>query len=170
VSWTTRPEAAGDQGAVRAVVRAAFPTVHEADLVDALRRDAAWVPELSVVAEGEDGGVAGYALATRCAVGGAGALALAPVAVLPEAQGRGAGGAAVRAVLETAAVRAAAGGERLVVVLGHPGYYPRFGFVRASPLGVGVAFEVPDEALAGGSVFRSAAPSPGRGPATGVAR
>ncbi|NYE14171.1 GNAT family N-acetyltransferase [Actinomadura citrea] len=147
MSWTTRPEAAGDQGAVRAVVRAAFPTVHEADLVDALRRDAAWVPELSVVAEGEDGGVAGYALATRCAVGGAGALALAPVAVLPEAQGRGAGGAAVRAVLERAAVRAAAGGERLVVVLGHPGYYPRFGFVRASPLGVGVAFEVPDEAL-----------------------
>ncbi|WP_205718496.1 GNAT family N-acetyltransferase [Actinomadura sp. WMMA1423] len=147
MSGAARREAAGEAAAVRAVVLAAFPTAHEADLVDALRRDAAWIPELSVVAEDGDGAVAGYALATRCAVGGAVALALAPVAVLPRAQGRGLGGAAVRAVLEAAAVRAAAGGERLVVVLGHPGYYPRFGFVRASRLGVGVPFEVPDEAL-----------------------
>ncbi|TDD64863.1 N-acetyltransferase [Actinomadura darangshiensis] len=137
----------GDAAAVRAVVAAAFPTAGEADLVDALRGDAAWVPGLSMVAEAPDGRVAGYALATRCLVGGAGALALAPVAVLPELQRRGAGGAAVRAVLEAAAVRAAAGGERLVVVLGHPDYYPRFGFGRASLLGVAVAFEVPDEAL-----------------------
>ncbi|NDU77344.1 GNAT family N-acetyltransferase [Actinomadura sp. DSM 109109] len=147
MSWTARPEAAGEEGAVRAVVRAAFPTAGEADLVDALRGDAAWVPGLSMVVEDELGRVAGYALATRCAVGGAAALALAPVAVLPRAQRRGAGGAAVRAVLEAAAVRAAAGAERLVVVLGHPEYYPRFGFVRASLLGVGVAFAVPDEAL-----------------------
>ncbi|CNF66219.1 Predicted acetyltransferase [Mycobacterium tuberculosis] len=54
---------------------------------------------------------------------------------------------AVRAVLEAAARRAAAGGEWLVVVLGHPGYYPRFGFAGASALGVGVAFEVADGAL-----------------------
>ncbi|MFI0487594.1 GNAT family N-acetyltransferase [Actinomadura sp. 9N215] len=151
--WTTRRETAGDRNAVRAVVEAAFPTAAEADLVDALRADPAWVPELSMVAESPDGRVAGYALATRCRVGGgpaaeSGALALAPVAVQPQWQRRGAGGAAVRAVLAAAAGRAAAGrGERLVVVLGHPEYYPRFGFARASSLGVGVAFEVPDEAL-----------------------
>ncbi|TDB78613.1 GNAT family N-acetyltransferase [Actinomadura sp. KC216] len=153
MTWTTRQERPGDRAAVRAVVEAAFPTAAEADLVDALREDAAWVPELSMVAEAPGGAVAGYALATRCRVGEgpaevSAALALAPVAVLPRWQRHGAGGAAVRAVLAAAAGRAAAGrGERLVVVLGHPEYYPRFGFARASSLGVGVAFEVPDEAL-----------------------
>ncbi|URN04031.1 N-acetyltransferase [Actinomadura madurae] len=147
MTWTTRPETARDAGAIRAVVAAAFPTVQEADLVDALREDAAWVPGLSMVAEAPDGRVAGHALLTRCTVGGEAALALAPVAVLPEFQRRGAGAAAVRAGLDVAAGRAAAGAERLVVVLGHPEYYPQFGFVRASSLGVTAPFEVPDEAL-----------------------
>ncbi|WP_131763948.1 GNAT family N-acetyltransferase, partial [Actinomadura fibrosa] len=71
------------------------------------------------------------------------ALALAPVAVLPAYQRQGAGGAAVEAALAAAAGR----GERLVVVLGHPEYYPRFGFERASRHGVTAPFEVPDEAL-----------------------
>ncbi|MFG2246367.1 GNAT family N-acetyltransferase [Spirillospora sp. NPDC048823] len=142
--WATRPETAADEGAVREVVEAAFPTAGEADLVDALRGDAAWLPGLSAVAEAPGGRVAGYALLTRCRVGGAAALALAPVAVLPAFQRRGAGGAAVRAVLAAAAGRP---GERLVVVLGHPEYYPRFGFVRASSLGIAAPFEVPDEAL-----------------------
>ncbi|WUI03231.1 N-acetyltransferase [Spirillospora sp. NBC_00431] len=153
MKWTTRQERPGDRGAVRAVVEAAFPTAAEADLVDALRRDPAWIPELSMVTEDPGGGVVGYALVTRCRVGDgpaerSAALALAPVAVMPDRQRGGAGGAAVRAVLAEAAARAATGrGERLVVVLGHPEYYPRFGFARASSLGVGVAFEVPDEAL-----------------------
>jgi putative acetyltransferase len=141
--WTTRPETAADAPAVRRVLEAAFPTAAEADLVDALRRDPAWLPGLSFVVEAPGGRVAGYALLTRCRVGGADALALAPVAVAPGHQRRGAGGAAVRAVLAAAADR----GERLVVVLGHPGYYPRFGFVRASSLGISAGFQAPDEAL-----------------------
>lgn len=141
--WTVRPETGADAAAVRRVVEAAFPTAEEADLVDALRGDPAWLPGLSFVAEAPDGRVAGYALMTRCRVGGADALALAPVAVLPEHQRRGAGDAVVRAALAEAARR----GERLVVVLGHPAYYPRFGFVRASSLGVSAGFAVPDEAL-----------------------
>ncbi|MFG2001510.1 GNAT family N-acetyltransferase [Spirillospora sp. NPDC048911] len=141
--WKTRPETGRDVPAVRRVVEAAFPTAQEADLVDALREDAAWLPGLSWVAEDPDGEVAGHALLTRCHVGDEAALALAPVAVLPAHQRRGAGGAAVRAALGAARER----GERLVVVLGHPEYYPRFGFVRASALGIRTSFEVPDEAL-----------------------
>ncbi|MDL4822166.1 GNAT family N-acetyltransferase, partial [Actinomadura opuntiae] len=103
--WRTRPETAADAAAVRRVLEAAFPTAAEADLVDALRRDPAWLPGLSLVAESPDGRIAGYALLTRCRVGGAPALALAPVAVPPRHQRRGTGGAVVRAALAAAARR-----------------------------------------------------------------
>ncbi|MFC7303588.1 GNAT family N-acetyltransferase [Streptomyces monticola] len=143
--WRVRPETEADAEAVHAVNAAAFPTEDEADLVDALRRDQeAWIPGLSYVAEAPDGSIAAYALITRCRVGDAPALCLAPVATAPEHQKQGAGTAVVSALLEAARAR---GEERLVVVLGHPEYYPRFGFTRASGFGVGVAFEVPDEAL-----------------------
>ncbi len=142
--WPTRPEKEEDAAAVHALHAAAFPTKDEARLVDALRRDpGAWLPGLSCVAEAPDGSVAAHALLTRCRVGDAPALALAPVATDPAQQGRGAGTAVIRAVLEAARAR----GERLVVVLGHPDYYPRFGFVRASAYGIRTSFEVPDEAL-----------------------
>ncbi|MET7366624.1 bifunctional class I SAM-dependent methyltransferase/N-acetyltransferase [Streptomyces sp. NPDC005566] len=142
--WRTRPETAADRDAVHAVNTAAFPTRAEADLVDALRLDpGAWLPGLSYVAEAPDGSVAAYALLTRCRVGDVPALALAPVATAPSHQRRGAGRAVVRAVLDAARLR----GEPLVLVLGHPQYYPAFGFVPASRFGIGVAFDVPDEAL-----------------------
>ncbi|MFJ8076976.1 GNAT family N-acetyltransferase [Streptomyces sp. NPDC096176] len=140
----TRPEAAADIPAVRAVNAAAFPTPEESALVDRLRLDGeAWLPGLSYVAEAADGSVAAYALLTRCRIGDAPALALAPVAVSPGHQRRGAGQAVVRAVLDAARAR----GEAPVVVLGHPEYYPRFGFEVASTYGIRTSFEVPDEAL-----------------------
>ncbi|MER7205111.1 N-acetyltransferase, partial [Streptomyces sp. NPDC000188] len=133
-----------DIAAVHAVNAAAFPTEAEADLVDALRADTdAWLPGLSYVAEAPDGTVAAHALITRCLVGGAPAAALAPVAVLPRYQRRGAGSAVVRAVLDAARAR----GERLVLVLGHPAYYPKFGFTPASGYGIRPGFEAPDEAM-----------------------
>ncbi|MFD7533388.1 bifunctional class I SAM-dependent methyltransferase/N-acetyltransferase [Streptomyces sp. NPDC059849] len=143
--WRTRPETAADAAAVHAVNAAAFPTPDEADLVDALRADpAAWLPGLGRVAtDGPDGDIAAYALLTRCRVGDAPALALAPVATVPAHQRRGAGQAAVRAVLDAARLR----GESLVLVLGHPEYYPRFGFVPASRYGIRPGFDVPDEAM-----------------------
>ncbi|TPQ18810.1 bifunctional class I SAM-dependent methyltransferase/N-acetyltransferase [Streptomyces sporangiiformans] len=142
--WLTRPETTADRAEVHAVNAAAFPTEAEADLVDALRADSgAWLPGLSYVAEAPDGTVAAYALITRCHVDGAPALALAPVAVRPPYQRRGAGAAVVRAVLRAARAR----GERLVLVLGHPEYYPRFGFMPASGYGIRAGFEVPDEAM-----------------------
>ncbi|MEV7085133.1 N-acetyltransferase [Streptomyces sp. NPDC093085] len=142
--WITRPETAGDLGAIRAVVLGAFPTAEEADLVEALRADPeAWLDGLSIVATGPDGTPVGHALLTRCHVGDAPALALAPCAVLPAYQRTGAGSAAIRAGLAAARER----GEGLVVVLGHAGYYPRFGFTPASRFGIRAPFEVPDEAL-----------------------
>ncbi|MCX4695924.1 bifunctional class I SAM-dependent methyltransferase/N-acetyltransferase [Streptomyces sp. NBC_01408] len=138
-----RPETAADVAAVREVHLAAFETPLEADLVDALRTDDAWVPGLSYVAEGPDGSVAAHALLTACRVDGVRALALAPVATAPALQRSGAGSTVVRALLATARER----GEALVLVLGHPCYYPRFGFVPASRFGIRAPFEVPDEAL-----------------------
>lgn len=151
--WRTRPETAADAGLVRELNEAAFPTPDEADLVDALRGDGeAWLPGLSYIAEAAGaspaegcggGSPAAYALLTRCHVGDTPALALASVATAPRYQCQGAGQAAVRAVLDAARAR----GERLVVVLGHPEYYPRFGFERASRYGIRPGFEVPDEAV-----------------------
>ncbi|MGV9316818.1 GNAT family N-acetyltransferase [Streptomyces sp. NPDC003691] len=142
--WTTRPETPDDIAAVREINLAAFPTALEADLVDALRADpGAWIDGLSLLAVAADGRVAGHALLTRCRIGTEPALALAPCAVLPSHQGTGAGTAAVRAALDAAREL----GENTVVVLGHPAYYPRFGFVPASGLGISAPFEVPDEAM-----------------------
>ncbi|MEE1806833.1 bifunctional class I SAM-dependent methyltransferase/N-acetyltransferase [Streptomyces sp. BE133] len=143
--WTTRPETAADIEAVHAVNAEAFATPDEAALVDALRSDpAAWLPGLGYVAlDGPDGDIAAYALLTRCRVGDAPALALAPVATAPDRQRQGAGQAVVRAALDAARLR----GEPLVLVLGHPEYYPKFGFVPASRYGIRPGFDVPDAAM-----------------------
>lgn len=101
-AWRTRPETPADAAAVRDVNLAAFETPLEADLVDALRADASWLPGLSYVAEGPDGLVAAHALLTRCAVDGVPALALAPVAAHPAHQRSGAGSSVVRALLAAA--------------------------------------------------------------------
>ncbi|MFJ7417086.1 GNAT family N-acetyltransferase [Streptomyces uncialis] len=142
-SWITRVETGEDIAAVRAINVAAFETASEADLVDALRDDPAWIDGLSLVAAGADGKPVGHALLTRCHIGVTPALCLAPVAVLPSHQRTGAGTAVTRAALAAAALL----GERFVVVLGHPEYYPRFGFGRASEHGIDVTIDVPDEAL-----------------------
>ena len=142
-AWTARPETASDATAIREVNLAAFPTAEEADLVDALRASDAWIDGLSIVAENSEGTVVAHALLTRCHVDGAAALALAPCAVLPRVQRTGAGSAAIRAALDAARAL----GENLVIVLGHPAYYPRFGFTQASAFGIHASFEVPDEAL-----------------------
>jgi putative acetyltransferase len=142
-AWTARPESAADAAAIREVNLAAFPSEEEADLVDALRASETWIDGLSIVAEDAEGTVVAHALLTRCHVDGVPALAMAPCAVLPRVQRTGAGSAAIRADLEAARAL----GENLVIVLGHPDYYRRFGFISASAFGIHASFEVPDEAL-----------------------
>ncbi len=135
-----RPEDPADTGAVRRVLAAAFArpdvaTPPEVRLVDELRGGDAWVPELAMVAE-YGGEIVGYALLTRVVVcsdrGSGAALALGPVAVVPHRQRIGLGSAVVQAALDAAAEL----GERLIVVLGDPAYYRRFGFSRADRMGL----------------------------------
>lgn len=142
-TWITRPETPVDALAVREVNLAAFPSAEEADLVDSLRTSDAWIDGLSIVAEDSEGNVVAHALLTRCHVDGTPALALAPCAVLPRVQRTGAGSAAIRAGLEAARAL----GEKIVVVIGHADYYPRFGFMPASRFGIQASFKVPDEAV-----------------------
>lgn len=111
--------------AVRSVIEAAFGRADEADLVESLHREG--VVLLSLVAERE-GRIVGHILFSRMSIetadGSIAAASLAPVAVTPEYQNRGIGGRLIRDGLDLLRRR----GERIVIVLGHPDYYPRFGF------------------------------------------
>lgn len=141
--WATRVEQPGDAPAIREVLLAAFPTAEEADLVEALRDDdGAWSERLSIVAL-EDGMIVAHALLTRAFVGPDPVLALAPCATEPARQRRGAGSAAIRTALAAAREQ----GENAVIVLGHPEYYPRFGFMPASAAGITAPFEAPEDAF-----------------------
>lgn len=139
----TRAERAQDVLTVRDLTLAAFPTDLEASIVDRLRLDRAWIEGLSLLALDDSGAVMGHALLSRCHIGEAPALLLGPVSVWPQRQSQGYGSAAIRAALE-AAQRLH---ERHIVVVGHPDYYPRFGFQRASTFGITTSDESPDEAV-----------------------
>ncbi|MGW4248093.1 GNAT family N-acetyltransferase [Nocardia sp. NPDC004722] len=154
-TWLTRAEIDTDIDVVRAITLAAFDTAEEADLVDALRVDSGWLDGLSMISTDTHGTAIGHALLTRCHIDETPALCLAPCSVLPEFQRTGAGSAAIRAVLDAARDQ----GESFVVVLGHPEYYPRFGFGRASAHGIRLSIEVPDEALMALSLTDAPLPS-----------
>ena len=128
-----RVETRRDRDAIAAVAEAAFGKAREARMIDAIRASDGFVPELSLVAE-EEGRIVGHVLLSYVELEGASRrlLELGPMSVLPERQRRGIGGELVRAALGAAEAR----GEPLVLVLGHPSYYPRFGFRRASELGL----------------------------------
>jgi putative acetyltransferase len=110
--------------------------------VEALRDSDAHVPELCLVAF-LDGSVVGHIAFSYARLAfGPQVLALAPMAVLPEYQRRGAGSALISAALR----RAAETHFPLIVVVGHADYYPRFGFEPADALGIKAPFDVPPEA------------------------
>jgi putative acetyltransferase len=146
-----RPERPEDIPAIQLVNERAFGRRDEGDIVDRLRQSC---PDfISLVAASRssrgtsDGGVAGAILFTPAGIEGPGrrveGMLLGPLAVLPERQRHGIGSELVRRGLEILRER----GCPFVVLVGHPEYYPRFGFERASAHGLTCPWHgVPDEA------------------------
>ena len=140
---TIRPETPEDVASIYYVNEQAFGRKEEAELVEKLRNRAALTISLVAVQKGEVVGHIAFSLAViESESSNFESITLAPMAVLPAYQGKGIGSQLVRAGLEECRRL----GHEIVVVLGHPDYYPRFGFVPAKPKGIDCEFEVPEEA------------------------
>jgi putative acetyltransferase len=120
---SARPD---DHDAIVALTDAAFGGEEEA-----LRVVREIEPEISLVYEA-DSAIVGHVMLTRMEMGEHRPFQLSPLSVAPSHQNRGIGSALTREVLRLADEA----GEPLVLVLGHPTYYPRFGFEPAAPLGL----------------------------------
>ncbi len=141
---TVRPETPEDIDPIHYVNEQAFGQEEEAEIVAKLRDRAALTVSLVASQENE---VVGHIAFSPAAIEleslSFEAVTLAPMAVLPAYQKQGIGGQLIRAGLEECRSL----GYEVVVVLGHPTYYPRFGFVPAKPKGITCEFEVPEEAF-----------------------
>jgi len=139
-----RGEKSGDIEVIHYVNEQAFGQKEEAVLVDRLRDKG--VVTLSLVAL-EDDSIVAHILFTPVTIESDGAkydaITLAPMAVLPHYQHKGIGAQLINNALEQCKRL----GHNIVVLIGHPEYYPRFGFVQAKPKGLLSEFEVPDEAF-----------------------
>jgi len=138
-----RDEIAADFEAVQSLHLAAFEGDGESRLVKALHSRAR--PLVSLVAE-QDGAVIGHILFSPVTLDAAPSLqlmGLAPMAVLPEQQRRGVGAALVEGGLECCREI----GVGALVVLGHPNYYPKFGFTPSASFGIKSQYDVPVEAF-----------------------
>jgi putative acetyltransferase len=141
-----RPERTEDYAAVHEVHRLAFGRENEAQLVETLRQSTNFIPELSLVAF-KNGRVVGHVLFSPIIIetqtDTVPALALAPVAVLPEFQNQGVGSELIRRGLK----KCQRLGHKIVVVVGHSTYYSRFGFSSARAKRLEAPFQVSDEAF-----------------------
>lgn len=127
-----RKEQPADINAIYAVEHDAFGQPDEADLVNRLRdQDAVWLSQVAVL----DGKIVGHALYSMVTVTNGDTIrefpALAPLAVVTSHQKQGIGSQLMEAGLQVARDT----GYGLMFLIGHPSYYPRFGFQPALPLG-----------------------------------
>lgn len=145
---TIRQEQKNDYSKTEEVVKQAFLNEEfsdkkEHELVKRIRKCDAFIPELSLVAVDE--GIVGHILLSKITIEQDGtsveSLALAPVSVARGHQKKGIGGKLIVVALEKAKEL----GYESVVVLGHPEYYPKFGFKKACEWNIKAPFEVPDE-------------------------
>jgi putative acetyltransferase len=143
---TVRPETAEDIRAIDVVHISAFGGEAEAQLVSALRESTTYNRELSQVAE-LGGRIVGHVLLTRVPLRKDGeekhVLALGPMSVVPSQSHRGIGSELINASIRLAKEK----GYGAIVVLGHPEYYKRFGFVQARELQVTCNLPAPEDAL-----------------------
>lgn len=148
---TIREELTTDYTRVENTTQEAFKTAKHTDhtehlLVKRLRTGTSFIKELSLVAE-IDNEIIGSLLLTKAKIINETAeyetLALAPVSIIPQFQDKGIGSTLISIALEKATNL----GFSSVIILGHPEYYPRFGFVPCSKFGIKAPFEVPDEAF-----------------------
>jgi len=141
-----RPEEPKDFPAVYEVNTRAFKRKEEACLVDRLRSGASFIPGLSLVAIAQNK-VVGHILLSKIFIEGANgthtALALAPLAVVPERQRQGIGKSLMATALDTARSL----GYKAVVVLGHTTYYSKFGFIPTARWNIKPPFNVPENAF-----------------------
>jgi putative acetyltransferase len=140
-----REEQPQDQAIIRRINETAFARAEEAEIVDRLRDSRRDLLSLVAIADGKP---AGHILFSPVTIDGAHlqpqGRGLAPMAVLPGYQCLGVGSRLVREGLEH--LREAS--IPFVIVLGHPGYYPRFGFAPASRFGIRCQWAgVPDSAF-----------------------
>ncbi len=137
-----RPETADDFNAIYLINQLAFNRENEARLVMELRSAGAII--LSLVAQMEDR-IVGHILFSPVVITDADsqwqAVGLGPMAVLPQFQHRGIGSALIHAGLAELNKL----DHDVVVVLGHPGFYPRFGFKPSKPFGIAWEIDVPEE-------------------------
>ncbi|MGM0834816.1 MAG: GNAT family N-acetyltransferase [Bacillota bacterium] len=143
-----RQESASDYPSTERVIQKAFANMEisdktEHEMVARLRRSEAFVPALSLVAVDEE--IVGHILLTKVIINNeylaTESLALAPVSVLPNYQNKGVGKLLMKEALKMAKEL----NFQSVIVLGHPTYYPKFGFKPASLWGIKAPFDVPDE-------------------------
>jgi putative acetyltransferase len=131
-----RPEKPEDADEIGALELAAFDDPQIPPLIAAIRASSGWIPELALVAE-RAGSLIGHIVVSGTTLEPDNGtivpiLMLSPLGILPVEQRRGVGSALVRAVLDLADQRP----EPLMIVQGHPDYYPRFGFVRGRTIGI----------------------------------
>jgi len=137
-----RFENSGDLTGVRHINIEAFDTDAEANLIEALRKSD--IPIISLVAD-LNGEPVGHILFSPVALDGnrsnISIAGLGPMAVLPDRQNRGIGSRLVEEGLR----QCKGSGYEVVVVLGHPNYYPRFGFLPSVNYGIKTEYDVPAE-------------------------
>lgn len=138
-----RQEQYKDYDKIYSLVKEAFAMAehadgNEQDLVNALRRGRAYIPELALVAE-IDGEPVGHVLFTKAKVGKSEVLVLAPLSVRPLYQRQGVGSALITEGHRIAKTL----GYQYSLVLGSELYYPRFGYIPAEELGVIVPDGIP---------------------------
>ncbi|HEX7463287.1 MAG TPA: N-acetyltransferase [Actinomycetota bacterium] len=123
-----RLEDPADRDEAIEVERRAFDSNEEPAIVETIRDEAG---AFGLVAE-EEGRIVGHVQMSPATVGDSGVLALGPIGVLPERQRRGIGSALVRAALDEARTR----GWVATILIGDPGFYPRFGFEPGADYGL----------------------------------